>query len=157
MAIVLADLLDARQVKLGLRSRTADQAIRELVALLAANEQVAEPEKFAEQVINRETANPSAVEFGVALPHARTDLVEKIVLAIGRKPAGIPFGEAATRANLIFLIGVPQRLVNDYLVAVGALARIARSDAIRAQLLNAATAEQFIDIVRTASSPDGTI
>src|SRR5205823_6628397 len=135
MAIALADLLDARQVKLGLQSRTLDNAIRELISLLGITQQVTDPEEFAKEVIAREQTNPSVVEYGVAFPHARTDLVEKIVLVIGRKAAGIPFGETGARANLIFLIGVPQRLVNDYLVAVGALARISRNDVIRRQLL----------------------
>jgi mannitol/fructose-specific phosphotransferase system IIA component (Ntr-type) len=153
MATALADLLDAKQVELNLRSRTAENAIRELIALLASNEQVAEPAKFIDRVIAREQANPSEVEDGVAFPHARTDLVEKIVLAIGRSRAGVPFGKMPKRANLIFLIGVPQRLVNDYLVCVGALARIARNDAIREQLLRAPTPEEFIDILRAASAP----
>ena len=155
MALVLADLLDSRNVKLTLQSRTAENAIRELTTLLAATEQVAEPETFVEQVIGRERTNPSVVEFGVALPHARTDLVDKIVLAIGRKAAGIPFGKSARRAKLIFLIGVPQLLVNDYLVAVGALARVAREPVIRSQLLKAATPEEFIEVLRAASSPEG--
>jgi PTS system fructose-specific IIC component len=155
MAIALADLLDARHVKLALRSRTATNAIRELVALLASNEQIADADEFADQVSARELANPGVVEHGVVFPHARTDLVEKIVLAIGRKPGGIPFDPNGTRASLIFLIGVPQRLVSDYLVCVGALARIARNDVTRAQLLAATTPEELIEILRAASSPEG--
>ena len=155
MAIALADLLDARHVTLGLRSRTADNAIRELVGLLAGTEQLTEPDKFAEQIIAREQTNPSVVEAGVAFPHTRTDIVSKILLAIGRKPAGVPFGVEGARANLIFLIGVPQRLVSDYLIVVGALARIARSDDIRAKLMRAKTNEQFLQILEEASTPEG--
>src|SRR4051812_13620214 len=110
MAITLADLLNLKQVELSMRSRTPDNAVRELVALLAANEQVTDSSRFAEAVLERERANPSVVEHGVAFPHARTDLAEKIVLAIGRSRAGIPFGQIPARAHLIFLIGVPQRL-----------------------------------------------
>lgn len=156
MAIALAELLNPKHVQLRLRSRTAENAIQELVALLAANEQLKEPNQLATQIIDRERQNPSVVEAGVAFPHARTDLVDKIVLAIGCKPAGVPFGTDGARANLIFLIGVPQRLVSDYLVCVGALARIARTDRIRAQLLKARTAEEFVEIIRSASSPEGT-
>ena len=155
MAIALTDLLDTRHVKLGLRSRTAEAAIRELVAALAASEHLVEPDKFADQVIAREKSNPSMVESGVVFPHARTDLVGKIQLAIGRKAGGVPFGADGTRANFIFLVAVPQRLVSDYLVAVGALARIARNDAVRDQLLDAPTPEAFLDILRAASSPEG--
>src|SRR6266403_1176885 len=102
MAITLAELLNPNHVELTMRSRTADTAIRELVTLLASDESVADQRKFADQVIAREQANPSEVEYGVVFPHARTDLVEKIVLAIGRSRAGIRFGTAGQRANLIF-------------------------------------------------------
>ena len=156
MAIVLADLLDPRPIELGLRSRTASTAIRELITLLVTTGQVMEPQKFVEQVIEREKASPSQVEDGVCFPHARTDLVEKIVLAIGRSRAGIPFGVAGERAKLIFLIGVPQRLVSDYLICVGALARIARQESIRTELMRAQTREQFIEILLKAASPDAT-
>src|SRR5215212_7073964 len=155
MAIALADLLNARHVRLGLRSRSAENAIRELVELLAATEEIAEPQNFAGEVIAREQKSPSVVELGVAFPHARTDTVPDILLAIGRKTAGVPFGTEGTRANLIFLIGVPQRLVNDYLVCVVALARIARKDECRVRLLRAATAEERVEILRSASPPEG--
>ena len=153
MAIALGDLLDPKHVQLSLRSRTAENAIRELVALLSADE-VKEPDKFADQIISREAINPSVVEDGVVFPHSRTDLVDKIVLGIGRKAAGVPFGTTGARANLVFLVGVPQRLISDYLICVGALARIARDDVIRAQLLKARTAEEFLEILRAASSPE---
>ena len=55
------------------------------------------------------------------------------------------------RARLIFVIGVPQRLVNDYLVCVGALARLLKDDIVRNRLLNADTPEQFIEILRTGT------
>jgi mannitol/fructose-specific phosphotransferase system IIA component (Ntr-type) len=155
MAIALADLLDARHVQLAFRSGSAENAIRELVSLLAMNDQLNEPEKFADKIIERERANPSVVEDGVVFPHVRTDLADKIVLAIGRKRAGIAFGNnAEAPANLIFLIGVPQRLIGDYLICVGALARIVRNADIRDQLMKAPTAEEFVEILRTASSED---
>jgi len=151
MAIALADLLDPKHVQLSLRSRTAENAIRELVASFAVNEQLKQTDEFADQVIGRERANASAVEDGVVFPHARTDLVDKIVLVIGRSRAGIPFGTDGLRANLIFLIGVPQRLVSDYLVCVGALARIVRNVVARAQLLKARTPDEFVEILRSTS------
>ena len=150
MAIALADLLDPKYVELDLRTRGQENAIRKIVQLLATDEQINDPHKFLEQVLARERANPSAVEHGVAFPHARTDLVNKIVLGIGRSRAGIPFGEGG-RARLIFLVGVPQRLVNDYLVCVGDLARLLKDDVVRARLLGAETAEEFVATLRQAT------
>ena len=145
MAIALADLLDEKQVILRLRSRKPANALREIVRLLAENGKIDQPEKFLEQVSTREQVHPSVVEQGVVFPHARTDLVDEIILGIGRSRAGIPFGENAVRAHLIFLIGVPQQLVNDYLICVGTLARLVKDDAIRSTLLHAETPHEFLD------------
>jgi mannitol/fructose-specific phosphotransferase system IIA component (Ntr-type) len=72
-------------------------------------------------------------------------LVDEIVIGIGRSRAGIPIGADQQRARLIFVIGVPERLLNDYLICVGTLVRLVKDDAIRTTLLEAETPRQFLD------------
>jgi mannitol/fructose-specific phosphotransferase system IIA component (Ntr-type) len=148
MPITFADLLDEQRVILRLRSRKPANAIREIVDVLASDisrRKIAKPEAFLEQVIAREQTHPSVVEKGVVFPHARTDLVDEIVIGVGRSHAGIPFGQNQQRAHLIFVIGVPERLLSDYLVCVGALARLVKDETLRSRLLNAETPREFID------------
>jgi len=148
MPIALADLIHEQQVILRLRSRKPANAIREIVDALASDisgRKIANPEAFLEQVFAREQVHPSVVENGVAFPHARTDLVDEIVIGVGRSRAGIPFGENQQRANLIFVIGVPERLLSDYQVCVGTLARLVKDETIRSRLLNAETPRAFTE------------
>jgi mannitol/fructose-specific phosphotransferase system IIA component (Ntr-type) len=148
MPIALADLIHEQQVILRLRSRKPANAIREIVDVLESDisgRKIAKPEAFLEQVFAREQTHPSVVENGVAFPHARTDLVDEIVIGVGRSRAGIPFGENQQRANLIFVIGVPERLLSDYLVCVGTLARLVKDEAIRSRLLDAETPRAFTE------------
>jgi mannitol/fructose-specific phosphotransferase system IIA component (Ntr-type) len=145
MAIALSERLDEKQVILRLRSRKLPNALREIIQLLAQNGKIDNAEKFLEEVLAREQAHPSAVENGVAFPHARTDLVDEIVIGIGRSRAGIPVGANRERARLIFVIGVPERLVNDYLISVGTLVRLTKDDATRTTLLRAESSREFID------------
>jgi mannitol/fructose-specific phosphotransferase system IIA component (Ntr-type) len=145
MAITLIDLLDEKQIILRLRSRKMPNALREIIGLLAQNGKIENPEAFFEEVLARERAHPSVVENGAAFPHARTDLVDEIVVGIGRSHAGIPFSHNGVRARLIFVIGVPERLVNDYLICVGTLVRLVRDDGTRSALLHAQTPREFID------------
>ena len=74
-----------------------------------------------------------------------------MVLGIGRSQRGVRFGEAKKPVHLIFLVGVPKRMVNDYLVCVGTLARLVSDKAIRAKILEAGTAEELIEQLRSAS------
>jgi mannitol/fructose-specific phosphotransferase system IIA component (Ntr-type) len=150
MAITLTDLLDEKQLILRLRSRTMPNALREIVELLAQNGKIDNPKAFFDRVLAREQAHPSVVESGVAFPHARTDMIDEIVVGIGRSRAGIPFGRNGVRAHLIFVIGVPERLVNDYLICVGTLVRRVRDDTMQSTLLHAQTPREFIDALTAA-------
>ena len=145
MAIALSELLDEKQVILRLRSRKLPNVLREIIQVLAQNGKIADGEAFLDEVLARERAHPSVVENGVAFPHARTDLVDEIVIGIGRSRAGIPIGADQQRARLIFVIGVPERLLNDYLICVGMLVRLVKNDAIRSRLLHAETPREFIE------------
>jgi mannitol/fructose-specific phosphotransferase system IIA component (Ntr-type) len=152
MPIALVDLLDEQQVILRLRSRKPANAIGEIVQMLAHTGKIAKPEAFLEQLLARESTHPSVVENSVAFPHVRTDLVEEIVVGVGRSRAGFPFGEDQQRAHLIFVIGVPERLLSDYLICVGTLARLVKDEMIRSTLLDAETPREFIDAL-TAEIP----
>ncbi len=147
MAVVLPELLDEKQIALHLRARKPPNALREIVQLLASNGKIDNPETFLEQLLARELKNPSMTEHGAVFPHARTDLVDQIVIGIGRSRAGVAFGDGQ-RAHLIFLIGVPQQLINDYLICVGMLARAIADELARTALLEAETPRQFLDALK---------
>ena len=152
MAIALADILNERQIALQLKSRRKTNALGEMVGLFALNEAVRRPNLFLEQVLAREHTGSTLADNGVAFPHARTDLVDQIALAIGRSRAGIAWNANGDRARLIFLIAVPQQLVNDYLIVVGTLARITKAEDRRNALFNAATPAEFIATLLDAPS-----
>ena len=151
MAVVLADLLDERHVTLGLRAGTAELAVRTIIETIHAAGSVAEPEKLLSEVMAREKANSTFMGRGVAFPHARTNLVTQIVLGIGRSAEGVPFGPNGELAHLLFVVAVPQRMATDYLVCVGALARLVRDRGTRDALDAAATAAEFVEVLRAGS------
>ena len=69
----------------------------------------------------------------------------KLSLALVAAVPGFHSDTIGVRARLIFVIGVPERLVNDYLICVGTLVRLVRDDAIRSALLHAQTPREFVD------------
>lgn len=147
MAVALSEILQEQHVTLDLRAETRNEALREIVATM----KLAEQEKFLVEILAREEAHSTYMGNGVAFPHARTDLVQQIVLGIGRSQAGLIFGPAGDRAHLLFLIAVPRRMVNDYLVFVGGLARVASDAETRDALMNSQDRAEFIELIRAAA------
>lgn len=152
MAIALADLIDPKQITLDLRARTMDDVLREIVELLVAAGKIDNAERFLNKLHQREKTNSTYAADGVAFPHARTKLVDEIVVGIGRSEGGIPWTNKGEIAHLIFLIAVPERLISDYLVVVGAIARTTKDRPLRTLLLHAETKDDFISTLLSAPS-----
>jgi len=151
MPALLSDILDPKLVVLDLREQTAAEAILEIVERLRDHGLVEDFYKLADAVMEREGRTSTNTGEGVAFPHARTDLVDRLVLGIGRSKNGIPFGFSSEPVHLIFLVGVPQRMVTDYLVCLGALARVVKDKGRRDALMAVTTGEEFVELMREAS------
>lgn len=151
MAALLTAILDPRLVVLELREQTAAETILEIVERLRDQRLVHDFYKLADAIMEREGKSSTNTGEGVAFPHARTDLVDRLVLGIGRSQKGISFGYSSELVHLIFLVGVPQRMVTDYLVCVGALARAVRDKPRREALMAATTEEEFVELIRESS------
>jgi mannitol/fructose-specific phosphotransferase system IIA component (Ntr-type) len=152
MSIALADLVDPKQIALNLRARTQAEAMREIVDLLVVADKIDNPKKFLEELRAREATNSTYAADGVAFPHARTKFVDEIIVGIGRSEAGIPWTGKGELAHLIFLIAVPERLISDYLVVVGAIARATKDRPLRTLLFHAESVDEFIATLLSAPS-----
>jgi len=148
MAGSLTDLLSEKQITLDLQDHTQAGALRELVDLFAANPCVHDLDGFHEALLSREKVNSTVVGNGVAFPHARTDCVDKIVLAAGRSIQGVRFESSPDPVHLIFVIGTPKALISDYLVCVGALARTVKKKETCDRLMQAKTPAEFIQLLK---------
>ena len=142
MSSVAAQILQASRISLELKATDKDEAILEVARNVQGDPDVADFDTLCRELLARDELRSTAAGYGVAFPHARTDAVKEIVIAVGRSTAGIPFG--GELVHFIFVIGTPREKVSDYLVAVGTLARLMRTEKIRTALGKVTTPEDFI-------------
>ncbi len=148
----ISSLLKAEQIKLKLDSTKRTAAINEVAQLVQTNPSVVKWEGFYEELLARERVESTCLGNEIAFPHARTDHLKGMVLAIGRSPEGILFENCNQTVRLIFVIGTPKRMVTDYLSVVGGLARILKEPSVRQNLINATTTEDFIRTIAEAEA-----
>ena len=147
----VAALLRSETINLNLQARDKIGVLREVANLLAQSQRVANFEIFFSEILERERISTTALAYDVAIPHARTEQCNEILLAVGRSVAGVDFGVPNSQpVRLVFLIGTPKQMVTEYLRVVGNLARLLRQDALREQLSAAADARDLIQLLDAA-------
>ncbi len=101
------------------------KVIEELCRLAAEQEFVSEPEELSEAVIKRENEMSTALEEGVAVPHARLNSIKAPAVYFGKSSDGIEWNSPDGKpARFIFLILTPE---NDYDSQMQILSNIART------------------------------
>ncbi|AOS44611.1 PTS system fructose-specific EIIABC component [Lacunisphaera limnophila] len=147
MATRLSSLLSPERIILSLQSTKRTAALQETAKLLEADPNVANFQGFYNELLARERLDTTCLGNEVALPHARTEHVKKIVLAVGRSTQGVLFENSNQNVKLMFVLGTPKNNPTDYLILVGALCRLIKDESSRTALLAAPTPEAFIATV----------
>jgi len=148
MAGKISSLLDPARIALHVTATQRTAALHEIARLLDGSPDVADFAGFYEELLARDHLDTTCLGNGVALPHARTAHVKKIVMAVGRCDFGIRFDASGERVNLFFVFGTPNSKPGDYLAIVSALCKILRDPTDRAALLAAPTPEAFMAAVK---------
>jgi mannitol/fructose-specific phosphotransferase system IIA component (Ntr-type) len=148
----LSTLLDPARINLALRHTRRTYALKEVAAQLDGHPAVINYAAFYRELLQRERLDTTVLGNGIALPHARTEHVAHMVLAVGRSDAGITVDDPAEPVHLLFVLGTPKATVTDYLQVVSTLCRILKNPANRTALLTAATPEDFIEVIRHLES-----
>jgi mannitol/fructose-specific phosphotransferase system IIA component (Ntr-type) len=147
MASKLAQLLDPARVTLTVQSTKRTAALFEVARLLDGHPDVTNFQGFYNELLARERIDTTCLGNEIAIPHARTEHVTKIVMAVGRSDQGVFFENSNQTVRLIFVLGTPKSNAGDYLQVVGALCRIIKDSANRDALLKAPTVADFIQIL----------
>ena len=147
MATRLSSLLVPEHIQLNVQGTKRTVALQEVAKLLETDPNVANFPGFYNELLARERLDTTCLGNEVALPHARTEHVKKIVLAVGRSTEGVLFENSNHNVKLMFVLGTPKNNPTDYLILVGALCRLIKDESSRAALLAAPTPEAFIATV----------
>jgi len=137
----LTDHLAPNLVNLNLASSTKEEILQELVWMLEIKEE-SKP-ILLEMVLQREELGSTGIGGGVAIPHCRSLMVDRLHLAFGLSRKGVYYKAAdKKKAVLFFLVVAPHREVsNQYLPLLGSIAKLA-SDAENVNTLRKATTIQ---------------
>jgi mannitol/fructose-specific phosphotransferase system IIA component (Ntr-type) len=138
-------IISAAAVELGLLSTSLMDAVEKTARLLEKDGRSGSWDVFWHSVRDRQMVEPGGC--GVCLAHGRSDQVKHLALAAARLSS--PVVGQNGQVHLVFVFAIPSAMAEEYLRAVGALARTCGDRAKLEQLLAATSAEEFAGLLDT--------
>ena len=143
----LREFFSEDAVKLELEGATKDDVLKELISLLKLEEK-SEGMLF-KMLQRRENLGSTGIGRGIAIPHCRSLVVNKLRVAFGRKTAGVDFRAIDEKpVHFCFLIVAPPLEVsNQYLPVLGKIAQFSKEADVPQRLLALREAREFMALL----------
>ena len=143
----LRDLFTPDVVNLEIQSDTKDDILKELIGLLGMDEK-SEAILF-KTLKRRENLGSTGIGKGIAIPHCRSLVVNRLRLAYGRKPGGVDFKaiDGNPVFNFFLIVAPPLEVSNQYLPVLGKIAQFAKDPEVPDALKGISTSEEFLKLL----------
>ena len=144
----LLDILSVDCVKAPMASSEKKDAIEELVDTLASAGKVTDPDALKEAVWSREQTRTTGIGQGLAIPHGKSDCVDKLVMAIGKPATPIEFESIDKQpVQLIVLLASPPDRTSDHIQALARISRLMTMRDFRERVYAAQNAEELYGLL----------
>jgi Kef-type K+ transport system membrane component KefB/mannitol/fructose-specific phosphotransferase system IIA component (Ntr-type) len=152
----LLSLIETGSFTLELKGETKKEIITELVDMLAARGKLLDSAQVLSDVFEREESMSTGMEFGVAIPHGKTDGIAETAVAIGIKKAGVDFNSMDGEPSRLFTLIVSPKndhaLHIQFLAAIGA---ILGDQTLREAVINAKSPEEAVALLHKRKNLNG--
>jgi len=143
----LRDFFSEEVVKLDLQATSKDEALKELIAVLGLDEK---SEGILYKMLKRrENLGSTGIGKGIAIPHCRSLVVNRLRVAFGRKREGLDFRAIDDQPvhNIFLIVAPPLEVSNQYLPVLGKIAQFSKEADVASRLQQIASPREFLALL----------
>ena len=137
------------EIDLDIAAEGKDEALKELVELLSVNEKGDELFRLLKK---RENLGSTGIGKGVAIPHCRSLVVDRLRVAYGRKADGLDFDAVDNLPvhHIFLIVAPPVEISNQYLPVLGKIAQFCKNPKNLLRLDEISSPEEFFRVLEQA-------
>ena len=146
----ISEVLDKLAIKIGLAAGTKEEALKELVDILAQVENIGDSKNILKALVERENLGSTGIGQGIAIPHGKTDKVSRLIAVMGVSKTGVDFDALdGEPVYIFFLLVAPKETAGPHLKALAQISRLLRDSYFCELLRKCETGDQIFNLIKT--------
>jgi len=143
----LKKLLGKENVFLDLKSSSKEDIIKEMIDRLVVSGKIKDRDAALEAVLTREEKMSTGMEYGIAIPHGKTDSVDHLITAVALKKEGVDFDSMDGQVSKVFIMTIsPLSRSGPHIQFLAEVSKLLKEPEAREMLLAARTVEEVIRV-----------
>lgn len=145
----ICEVLSQDRVIIELKNKNKIKVIKEILEVATTSGKIRDEEKLLGSILEREELKTTGVGFGLAIAHAKTDVVEGVVLSLGISKDGVSYDSLDGKpAHIIFLLTASKDKNTEYLSVLAKIARIFMEEDFREAVKHAGSSADVMTLIR---------
>ncbi len=148
--MILTEILQPTCIKAPLSSNNKEDAIEELINLLADNGCLSNRGEAFEAVLAREQTRSTGIGSGIAIPHGKCAAAKELVMAVGIAAEPMEFDSIDNKpVGILLLLVSPPDQTGPHIQALARISRLMLDDQFKSQMEKATSPEEVYDLIST--------
>ena len=141
-------LLNEDVISTDVSGSTKNEVIAELLDILVSAGKVTDRETALQDLLLREEKMSTGMQFGVAIPHAKTTAVKELVACIGISRSGVDFDSLDGKPSRIFIMTLSSvERTGPHVQFLAEISKVLKSAASREAMLAASSAADIMKLM----------
>ena len=151
--MLLTQILQPKGIVAPIQSTDKEEAITELIDVLANSNQLSNRDEVLDAVLMREQTRSTGIGSGIAIPHGKCKGVSELVMAIGIAVEPIEFDSIDGKpVNIIVLLVSPTGQTGPHIQALAKISRLMLDEDFRAKLESSTSPEAVYALIEEKES-----
>lgn len=148
----ISNFLKKENIILSVKSKTKDKALEEIVSQISLSKE--KKDLVLLSLKQREVLGTTGIGSGIAIPHARSVVLDKLCLYVGLSTAGIEYDSMDGKpVHIVFLIiAPPLDTSNQYLILLGKIAALSKKLVKKKEFLKVKTEDELTALIKKYES-----
>ena len=149
----VSELLNTELIQINFTAGSKEQAIESLMNLADKTGKILNRSEALQGVLDREALMSTALEHGVAIPHAKTSSVDGMAMVMAVSKEGIDFDSAdGSLSHVFFLLLAPESAAGQNIKVLAQIARLTSDQPLCETLRSADSAEEVYRLIVKAEN-----
>ncbi|OHD77341.1 MAG: PTS sucrose transporter subunit IIABC [Spirochaetes bacterium RIFOXYC1_FULL_54_7] len=144
----LSTILSTKTVKIGLKSLDKQGIIDELIAILHDAGAIKDVQAAKTAVMERENRLSTGMKFGIAIPHGKTQTVDRLVACVGISRMPVPFDSLDGEPARIFIMTLsPPEKTGPHLQFLAEVSQLFKDETRRERVVEAGSPAELLELI----------
>jgi mannitol/fructose-specific phosphotransferase system IIA component (Ntr-type) len=151
--VKIQDILQKNGILTNLESTDKSEILTQMGKYLATLYDIKDQDHIVRKILDREAEMSTGIGYGIAIPHARIEGIDRLFIIAGRSVKGIDFNAIDEQpVHLLFMMLSPVNASSQYTQILSSLSRVMSYEEIRNSLIESDDAEKFLGILATGEN-----